>query len=74
MGFFNEKRIEAMFGGGYTCSKCGKKMVFEDKYEDTLVCESCGHSIFAEMYGQEDEEDYDSLYPRYEDNFDDEDD
>lgn len=73
MGLFNDKQIEAMFGGGYTCSKCGAKMVFEDKWEDTLVCNNCGHSVALELYGAEDEEDYDSLYPRQEDVADDED-
>lgn len=67
MGFLSDKLIEAMFGGGYVCSKCGKEMIFENEFEDVLVCESCGHSVLLEMYGQEDEEDYDSLYPRYED-------
>lgn len=63
MGFFTEKLVEAMFGGGYTCSKCGKKMVFENENEDILVCSSCGHSVMLELYGSEDEEDYDSLFP-----------
>lgn len=67
MGFFTDKLVEAMFGGGYTCSKCGKKMVFETENEDILICNSCGHSVTLEMYGQEDEEDYDSLYPTKED-------
>jgi len=74
MSFFNDKLIEAMFGGGYKCSQCGKKMIFEDDNESILVCESCGHSVLLELYGAEDEEDYDSLYPRKEDWFDDEDD
>lgn len=37
MSMFNEKRIEAMFGGDYICSECGGKMEFEDEWEDTLV-------------------------------------
>ena len=74
MGFFTDKLIAAMFGGGYTCSKCGKKMIFEDDNESILLCESCGHSVMLEMYGAEDEEDYNSLYPRKEEWFDDDED
>lgn len=71
MGFFTDKLVEAMFGGGYTCSKCGKKMVFENENEDILVCNSCGHSVMLELYGSEDEEDYDSLFPPKEEDEDD---
>lgn len=63
MGIFNKKLINAMFGAGYTCTKCGNEMVFETENEDILVCNMCGHSVMLEMYGLEDEEDYDSLYP-----------
>lgn len=63
MGFFNDKQIEAMFGGGYFCSECGSKMEFEDEWEDILICPKCGHSIDSDHYGFENEEDYDALFP-----------
>ena len=45
MSIFNEKQIKAMESGTYICSECGKVMEFEDKWEDTLVCPHCGHSV-----------------------------
>ncbi len=63
MSIFNEKQIEAMFGGDYICSECGGKMEFEDEWEDTLVCPACGHDIDIERYGFENDEEYEAQYP-----------
>lgn len=38
-------------------------MEFEDEWEDTLVCPTCGHSVDLEHYGMENDEEYDALYP-----------
>lgn len=63
MSFFNDKQIEAMLSGEYVCSECGKKMEFEDEWEDTLVCPHCGHNVDIDRYGFESDEEYESLYP-----------
>ncbi len=63
MSMFNEKQMEAMFGGNYICSKCGGKMEFEDKWEETLVCPACGHDVAVERYGMENDEEYEAQYP-----------
>lgn len=63
MSFFNEKQIKAMKSGAYICSECGEVMEFEDKWEDTLVCPHCGHSVELENYGCEGDEKYEELYP-----------
>ena len=60
---FNEKQIEAMFGGDYICSECGEKMEFEDQWEETLVCPACGHDVAIERYGMERDEEYEVQYP-----------
>lgn len=62
MSIFNKKQIEAMLSGNYICNKCGKKMEFEDEWEDTLVCPHCGNSVDLDNYGYEDDE-YERLYP-----------
>ena len=67
MSIFNEKQTKAMFDREYICSKCGKLMEFEDKWEDTLICSNCGHSVDLEKYGCENEEEYENLYPTKED-------
>lgn len=63
MSFFNEKRLEAMETGRYYCSKCNHLMEFEDEWEDSLICPSCGHSVDIDHYGVEDDEAYEALYP-----------
>ncbi len=63
MGFFNRALEAAMESGRYICSRCGALMEFEDEWANTLICPECGHSVDFDLYGSEDEEDYDSLYP-----------
>lgn len=63
MSFFNEKQIEAMFGGDYICRECGAKMEFEDEWEDTLICPKCGFETDSDHYGFDSEEEYEALYP-----------
>lgn len=63
MSIFNEEQIKAMSSREYICSECGKLMEFEDEWEDVLVCPHCGHSVDIDMYGCENEEDYENLYP-----------
>lgn len=70
-GFYNEKLIKALLTGNYTCPRCGGKMEFEDEFEDTLVCPSCGEDVSLEQYGADPNE---NLYPTYEELFGDEDD
>jgi ribosomal protein L37AE/L43A len=48
-----EDIIEGLFDFIYTCPECGKKMKFETENEDVLVCEHCGYSVEAELYGEE---------------------
>lgn len=62
MSTFNDRQIEAMFGGDYICDQCGGKMEFEDEWEDTLVCPACGYSTDVDHYGYSDEE-YEALFP-----------
>ena len=50
--------LDEYYGFTYTCPDCGQKMVYEDEYEDTLVCDHCGYSVATEMYGEEEEEWY----------------
>ena len=66
MGFFNDKLTDALFSGRYVCNECGSTMEFEDEWKDVLVCPECGHSVDLDYYGSENEEDYDALYPTYE--------
>lgn len=63
MRFFNKKAIEALLKRKYICSECGAEMEFEDEWEEVLICHKCGHLIDSEMYGFENDEDYDALYP-----------
>jgi DNA-directed RNA polymerase subunit RPC12/RpoP len=63
MSIFNKKLIKAMLSREYVCPECGKTMIFEDEWEDTLVCENCGHSVDLDSYGAENDEEYDNLYP-----------
>ena len=68
MGLFSDLLSAALTTGMYICSKCGTKMEFEDsETEDVLICPNCGHSVDLELYGMENGEDYDSLYPLKED-------
>lgn len=46
----------------YRCPECDAVMIFEDEWEDTLVCENCGYSVDTDHYGITDEE-YDALFP-----------
>lgn len=66
MSFFNEEWVKAIESGEYICPRCGKLMIFEDKWEETLVCIHCGYSEDIDHYGFTDEE-YNNLYPRKED-------
>lgn len=67
MDFFNEAQVNALITGEYICHKCGALMEFENEWKDILVCPKCGHSVDLEHYGMEDDEDYESLYPKKED-------
>lgn len=64
MSFFNDKQLEAILSGTYICPECGEVMKFEDEWEDTLVCLSCGYSVDSDMYGFNSEEEYNALFPR----------
>ena len=63
MSIFNEKRWLAFETGKFICAKCGATMKFTDKWEDRLLCPKCGYEIELELYGMDDEEEYDALYP-----------
>jgi len=63
MSIFNEKRWLAFETGKFICAKCGATMKFTDKWEDKLLCPKCGYEIELELYGMDDEEEYDALYP-----------
>lgn len=63
MSIFNEKRWLAFETGKFICAKCGATMKFTDKWEDKLLCPKCGYEIELELYGIDDEEEYDALYP-----------
>ena len=63
MSIFNEKRWLAFETGKFICAKCGATMKFTDKQEDRLLCPKCGYEIELELYGIDDEEEYDALYP-----------
>lgn len=63
MSIFNEKRWLAFETGKFICAKCGATMKFTDKWEDRLLCPKCGYKIELELYGIDDEEEYDVLYP-----------
>lgn len=63
MSIFNEKRRLAFETGKFICAKCGATMKFTDKWEDKLLCPKCGYEIELELYGIDDEEEYDALYP-----------
>lgn len=63
MSIFNEKRWLAFETGKFICAKCGVTMKFTDKWEDKLLCPKCGYEIELELYGIDDEEEYDALYP-----------
>jgi len=63
MSIFNEKRWLAFETGKFICAKCGATMKFTDKWEDRLLCPKCGYEIELELYGIDDEEEYDALYP-----------
>lgn len=66
MRFFNEKWQEAIKTGKFICSVCGKTMFFEDDWEETLICSKCGHECDINRYGVEDDDEYEALYPTYE--------
>ncbi|GHU53255.1 hypothetical protein FACS1894132_04920 [Clostridia bacterium] len=66
MSFFNKEQIKAFSTGRYICSKCGEVMYFEDEWENTLICSKCNHEVSSERYGFENDDDYDKLYPTYE--------
>lgn len=66
MDIFNEKRREAIESGRYLCSVCGETMFFENEMEMTLICPKCGHECDIERYGVEDDDEYEALYPTYE--------
>jgi hypothetical protein len=61
MSLFNDKQIKAMETGEYICESCGTLMVFEDEFEDSLVCLECGYSTNVDEYGFTEEE-YESLF------------
>lgn len=63
MSIFNEKRWLAFETGKFICAKCGATMKFTDKWEDKLLCPKRGYEIELELYGIDDEEEYDALYP-----------
>lgn len=62
MSIFNKKLRKAMTDGEYICSKCRGLMKFKDEWEDTLVCNHCGHSIDLKEYGCEGDEKHENLY------------
>lgn len=62
MGFFNEKQIKAITTGIYPCIHCNTPMIWEDEWEDILICPKCGYSVETERYGFTDEE-YEDLFP-----------
>ena len=64
MSFLNETLRDALFNNEFICSKCGGQMEFEDEWEDSLVCPSCGHCVETERYGMEDDEAYEALYEK----------
>lgn len=63
MSIFNDKMLKAMGAHKYICNECGGVMEFEDEWEDSLVCPSCGNSMDLDMYGFADEDEYNALYP-----------
>ena len=63
MSIFNEKRWLAFETGKFSCAKCGAEMIFEDKWEEHLLCPKCGFRIDAERYGFDTEEEYEAVYP-----------
>ena len=65
--FFTEKRLRAMFGGGYICDECGATMEWENENEDSLVCLKCGFSIDPDRYGFDSDEEYEAMFPTEDD-------
>ena len=63
MSIFNKKRWLAFETGKFICAKCGATMKFTNKQEDRLLCPKCGYEIELELYGIDDEEEYEALYP-----------
>ena len=63
MSIFSEKRWEAFATGKFICSKCWAEMVFEDKFEENLICPKCSYKIPLELYGIESEEELNALFP-----------
>lgn len=63
MSIFNEKRWLAFETGKFICAKCGKEMIFEDRWEEHLLCPYCGYRIEVEKYGFDNEEEYEAVYP-----------
>lgn len=63
MSIFNEKRWLAFETGKFICAKCGAEMIFEDKWEEHLLCPECGFRIDAEKYGFDTEEEHEAVYP-----------
>lgn len=63
MSVFNEKRWLAFETGKFICAKCGEEMIFEDEWEENLLCPKCGYRVTAEMYGFDSEEEYEAVYP-----------
>jgi len=60
--FFNPKRLKAMETGEYFCPKCGSLMLFEDEYEDTLICSKCHYDMDLDRYGYDSDEEYESTF------------
>lgn len=63
MSFFNDAQIKGMFTNEYPCPQCKALMEFEDEWEETLICPSCGYEVSSDHYGFNSDEEYDALYP-----------
>lgn len=61
-GKINWDFLLSAWSGKYICHECGAIMHFEDENRSSLVCDDCGHSVYIDDYGMEDE-DYDDIYP-----------
>lgn len=65
MGVFSDLWKIGFYTGKYICEECGARMHFENDNEDTLVCDSCGYSVYIDDYGNN-VDDYDRLSPAIE--------
>lgn len=63
MGFLSKKHVQALLTREYTCPRCGNLMEFEDGMEETLVCLTCGYNVDSDLYGFDNGETYEDLYP-----------